>query len=554
MKKLIYKGIFLVLALSFFTSCGEDFLDRPPESQYTIDNFYKNEAQLELGVNPLYGGVWFDYQRSYINIGDVMAGNLSKASNPYYIFGVTPATEGLNDAYNSLWTAVAYANGIIENIITQTPDDLDEDIVNTYLGEALVWRAMAYFYLVRVWGAVPIIESNTSIIQSGRSNSLYKNRVEDVYKFITLTLEDAIEKLPETNKEGRINKWSAYGLLAKVYLTKSGYGQSGSRNQEDLDKAIEYAGKVVHESGLTLEPEYANLFTISKGNRNPENLISWHWVVVENNWGPQNALQADLAVQNLTGHGDGWGTWSGPSIFLQEMFGEDATKILPEERVNTDTRRKATMMMNGDYYSELRAEDGGFGVFWDGGSIFASNTGAWARKHIVGHYSDHEREAGHTSQFMKTSLSTHLLRLADVYLIYAEAIVGNSTEAITDADALAAYNSVRRRAIPTQIDATDVSFDDIFDERIRELSFEGDNWFDYVRLHYYDPTEAKQKIADQERGYYDGNAANPELFELNSEHYTPLDSDFELPFPEVDLSINPRLLEDPVPYDFGDSE
>jgi hypothetical protein len=304
---------------------------------------------------------------------------------------------------------------------------------------------------------------------------------------------------------------------------------------------------------LSLEPDYARLFTLSGGNRNQENLISWHWVVVENNWGPQNAMQADLAVQNLTGHGDGWGTWSGPSIFLQSLFGEDATKILPEERVNTDTRRKATMMMTGDHYPELKAEEGGFDIYWDGGGVFASNTGAWARKHIVGHYTDHIREIGHSSQFMKTSLSTHLLRLADVYLIYAEAIMGNN-ESTSDSRALAAYNAVRRRAIPTQGDAVSITFDDIFYERIRELSFEGDNWFDYVRLHYYNPTLAKEKLGAQERGYYNGNADNPDLFELQHQSYTPLDADFELPFPEVDLSINPHLLEDPVPYDFSGME
>jgi hypothetical protein len=211
------------------------------------------------------------------------------------------------------------------------------------------------------------------------------------------------------------------------------------------------------------------------------------------------------------------------------------------------------MMMTGDYYPEMRAEEGGFYVYWDGGGVFASNTGAWARKHIVGHYTDHIREIGHSSQFMKTSLSTHLLRLADVYLIYAEAIMGNSSST-SDSRALTAYNAVRRRAIPTHADVVSISFDDIFDERIRELSFEGDNWFDYVRLHYYDPALAKQKLGDQERGEYLGNADDPDQFELVSRSYTPLDADFELPFPEVDLSINPNLLKDPVPYDFGDME
>ena len=85
--------------------------------------------------------------------------------------------------------------------------------------------------------------------------------------------------MPEkAHQPGRIDRYSAYGLLAKVYLAKSGYGQSGTRNQDDLDKAKEYARKVVRESGRILEPVYADIF---RGSRNvsDESLIAWRWVV-----------------------------------------------------------------------------------------------------------------------------------------------------------------------------------------------------------------------------------------------------------------------------------
>lgn len=563
-----YFRIHSLIALLSITalSCTEEFLDRPPQDSYVVDEWYQTDEQIRLAVNPLYGGVWFDYQRSWLNIGDVMAGNYHKGDDdPFYTFSVNQATQGVTEAYASLWMSVAYSNSVVENIETKSGPGVSEAGRNTGLGEALVWKSMAYFYLVRGWGAVPIIESNSALITSGQANTVYRNKTEDVYEYIVRMLTKASELLPQVNDPGRINRYSAYGLLAKVYLTRSGYtpeGNTGSRNQADLDKAVEYAGKVVNESGIPLEPDYTNLFNINtvKGNRNPENLISWHWQGGAS-WGTQNAVQADLAVQKLTGFGDGWGTWSGPSVFLQGTFGENAANIGAANRVVSDKRRKATMMMDGDFYSELDRTaksfpqgdpyytGGGLRVKWDGGAVYASPTGAWARKHVVGNKDDNDAESGGFIAFMKTNLSSHILRVADIYLIYAEAIMGNA-QSTSNPEALKAYNAVRKRAIPTHVDVTSVTFDEIFTERILELAYEGDNWFDYVRLFYYDEAKAIDKLVQQDRGWYNGNATAGGIT-LTSKHYTPSPADFELPFPEVDVVKNPNLLADPVAFDFS---
>ena len=254
-----YKTLSLVALLSIGTfGCGDDFLNRPPQDSYVVDEWYQTDEQLELAVTPLYGGVWFDYQRSWLNIGDVMAGNFHKGDeDAFYTFSVNQATTGISDAYNSLWMAVAYSNSVIDNVKERAGGKVTEAAKNKALGEALVWKSMAYFFLVRGWGAVPIIESNSALITSGQANTVYRNRTEDVYEYIVRMLTYAADLLPATNTAGRINKYAAYGLLAKVYLTRSGYtsaGNSGTRNQADLDKAKEYARKVVKESGLVLEP------------------------------------------------------------------------------------------------------------------------------------------------------------------------------------------------------------------------------------------------------------------------------------------------------------
>lgn len=545
-------SILTILLLMGF-GCSKEFLNRPPEDSYTTDSFYNTDDQLYASANPLYGGVWFDYQRAFLAVGDAMAGNANKGgTDPFFSFSVNGSTTDLLNASNSVWTAVAYCNSVIENVGQKSGPNCTPSVKNAVIGEAMVWKGMAYFYLVRMFHDVPIIHSNSKLINDGTAASVSKNPAADVYEYIIRTLTKAADLLPAQGLPGRINKWTAYGLLSKVYLTRSGLGKSGTRDLTDLDKAKLYAGKVVSESGLKLAETYTDLFTISKGNRNPENLLSWHWVVASD-WGPQNAMQADLAVQNFTGHGDGWGTWSGPSIDLMNAFGEDPHNVM---RKNDDVRRKGTMMMYGDRYMNWWRNKGGFLCDWSSESVFSSPTGAFAVKHIVGSKEDHMAETGGVpSDFMKTSLSTHLLRLADIYLIYAESFLPTVNSTTTNAEALSAYNKVRARAIKNWVPVTSISFMNVFKERRLELAYEGDNWYDYVRLHYFEPQLAINMLAQQERGSYGGLSAyykdNSLALTLNTQHFTPVEATFKLPFPEVDISINPNLVKDPVKFDFS---
>lgn len=157
---------------------------------------------------------------------------------------------------------------------------------------------------------------------------------------------------------------------------------------------------------------------------------------------------------------------------------------------------------------------------------------------------------------MATALATHILRLADVYLIYAEAKLGNSAST-SDAGALAAFNAVRSRSIKNVTPKASLTFDDIFNERRKELSCEGDNWFDLVRLSYYNPEGAKDRIAAQERGfwnnidgYFKGEAQASDVT-LGSWKVVRSNIQFTIPFPDTDLAANPRLSEEPVSFDFS---
>jgi hypothetical protein len=554
-----YKKLLTLMFIIFIISACEKFLNRPTEDSYTIDSFYKTDDQCFQAANVLYSAPWYDFQRGWVKIGDVMAGNIYYSTDDVYqAFILTSSNSQLADASNSLWLVNGHCNSVIENIATKAGPKVTQATKNTVTGEAMVWKAMAYFYLVRGWGAVPIIHSNSDIIGAGTATQLKKNRVEDVYEYIVRTLNKAITLLPEKSLPGRINKYSAYALLSKVYLTRSGWGQTGSRNQADLDNAKEFAAKVINESGVTLEPVYSNLFRISTGNRNPENLLSWQWVASDQ-WTSQNTEQSDLALNNFTGMADSWGTWVGPTIDLQRLFGDTAKS---KTRSNIDVRRKATMMMYSDYYPLFWRDKGGFTATWDdvnnvAGATFGSGTGANCVKHIVGNTEDHKAEYGSASLRMATSLSTHLIRLADVYLIYAEAVLGDQAST-SDPEALRVFNLVRHRGIANAPAETSLTFEKIFNERRLELSCEGDNWYDFVRLHYYNPSLAKAWINRQERGTYNNlkefykdqvpqSDVTVNTFKVNLTD----DTKFFLPFPDVDISMNKHLLEDPVPFDFS---
>ncbi|MBP1664377.1 MAG: glycan metabolism protein [Bacteroidetes bacterium] len=377
----ISKYLIFTILISFgFVSC-EEFLSRPTEDNYTVDNFYQTDEQCFQAVNPVYNSPWYDFQRGFFKIGEVLSGNYYWGSSPYLTFTINSTDEDLVNMSASLWSVNAYCNGIIENIDLKAGKDVKESTKNTVKGEALVWKAMAYFYLVRCFGEVPIIHNNSAEIASGNYNNVYKATIPNVYDYIIMTLEKAIEWLPASNQPGRIDRYSAYGLLSKVYLTKSGYGMSGTRNASDLAKAAEYAKKVIDESGRSLLPVYSDVFRL-KNNFSEESLLAWHWVV-SNNWTSQNTLQSDLGIVGFDEYGATWGGYAGPSVDLQQAFGENALSLT---RNNNDARRKATMMMYGDKYDYFWVDKGGFDYtqFAVKSMEYQSATGANEVKHLVG--------------------------------------------------------------------------------------------------------------------------------------------------------------------------
>ena len=504
----IFKGAMVgVLALSM-ASC-QDFLNRPTEDNYNVDNFYKTDEQLEQGVNYLYNSPWYDFQRAFIKIGEVMSGNMYWGSSPYMTF-TTNGTDGdlVNMSY-SLWAVNGHANTVITNVLnSEGPSQAGK---NKAIGEALTWKAMAYFYMVRTFGEIPIVHDNNAILTSGTYNDLYKADRASIYEYIVMTLEKAMELLPKQTSgwNGRIDYYAAEALLAKVHLTRAGL--SGTLNNDDLQKAAAYAEDVILNSGRSLTPVYSDIFRLAPSvhNATGESLIAWQWECTSGRWTAQNTLQSDLIFEGFSEFGDMWGGWGGPSYDLALAFGVDPVKGPAGLANEKDTRRQATMMMAGDVYpyfwttKSTKTGNKGFDYLYflySGDTDYASYgvpaqfegpCGMQNVKHLFGDGADHEAALGFSAARMSYQLPTHLLRLGDVYLICAEAnlLSGNA------AKALQYTNAIRERA---GVDAlASVTFDDIWKERRLELAGEGDRWYDYVRLAYYDKNFAMEDLKSQ---------------------------------------------------------
>lgn len=566
----------MVGMLAFGLSSCEDFLNRPSEDSYNTANFYQNDEQCIQGVNYLYNSPWYDFLRPFLWIGECMSGNIFQGENKYMDFNVDNTEENLVKMSYSLWSVNGHANTVIYNI--QNSEGPSQAIKDQCIGEALTWKAMAYFFMVRTFGEVPIIHDNNEVLTSGTYNDVYKATRPAIYEYIVMTLEKAMELLPKkgVNANGRLDYYSAEALLAKVYLTKAGL--DGALNAEDLQKAAAYAKDVIENSGRDLMEEYSDNFRLQH-NINKEALITWQWRV-STYWTSANAFQNELAMGGFSDFelNGCWGDWTAPSVDLMDAFGvsPDEDPVKRSKDVYKDKRRHATMMMPGDKYDYFWTDKGGFDYlkfiydaedYGKGGpsGSFNSPTGANCVKHLTGRQADHVAGVGYTAVEQQTSLATHLLRFSDVLLIYAEAMMGTNGST-SDASALEAFNRVRRRAGVDEVSGV-LTWEQVWKERRLEFAHEGDRWYDYVRRSYYDVQSCIAEIKAQRRGQFYGVGVMAEAYHKsgiwpeNTVEYTEADGtpvyttryntaaavpnvtteSFTLPLPSYDVEFNPNL-------------
>ncbi len=518
MKRYNIKSVVAASLLAITATGCSDFLDQPADDTYTADTYYTSDDACVAGVNYLYNSPWYDFQRGFIKVGEVLSGNYYWGSSPYLTFTLNGSDEDLVNMSYSLWAEVGHANTVYNNIAAAS--GITESVKKQCLGECLTMKALAYFFLVRSFGEVPIIHDTEALLSSGEYNDVTKVKRADVYEYIIMTLEEAMRDLEGVTNgatSGRVDYYAAEGLLAKVYLTKAGVG--GSLDADDLERAAAYAKDVIDNSGRSLLDNYEDVFRLSN-NVSDESLIAWRWTVGAQ-WTSQNSLQSDLGMVGFDEFGDCWGQYNGLSVDMQNAFGIDLTSSSPDAWVNnTDTRLHGTMMLPGFTYSYFWTDKSydnsinGRGTGFDylqfiydsdynasSGNTLYSATGSNCVKHLYGDNYDHTQALGTSAATQSSGLATHILRLADVYLVYAEAMLGTggTSRSTTNASAIDAFYQVRHRAIKNYERPASISFEDIWKERRLELAMEGDRWYDFVRVSYYAPDFVLAELNNQKR-------------------------------------------------------
>lgn len=561
MKKLNYTPYFLFFFSSvlLLSGCSKDFLNKPPSDAVTDASFYKTDNEVLAATSLLYSKVWFDYndKASYC-LGDFRAGTAYSAYNDRgnVLFNTTAENAENYAAWSAFFNVVGQSNLAINNINAYAGSGVSEKIKRHALAEARFMRSLAYRFLVMNWGDVPIITNNQSLFSD---TSLQKNTVKSVWKFITNEMRAVANDLDETpDNTGRISKWSAEGMLARFYLTRAGVESSGTtRKQEFLDSAKYYADRVITKSGASLLSDYANLFLYPYDN-NSESLFELQWVFNSTEWGTNNSTPSYLAYSNDICNGDGWGGDKGATWWMLKLY--DGIETYGDKTLDTtligrtqDTRLKATFMLPGAKYNEITQTLNGvdqklvFPYTDDAGRNFAS-----IKKYIIGKAKD----VGGQSSSQHYPNDTYMLRLAEMYLIYAEAALGNNTST-SDAKALAYFNKVHTRAGLPEFTGS-LTMDTIFKERIKEFAMEGMAWYDLVSLHYYNPLKAYSILNSQDRGVFaviPDNFSNVTKWTFRKTSWATTDrtihaydGNFLLPIPASDASAAPNLRKPAVDY------
>lgn len=461
--------LYILLLVSGLPSCKKILEETPRTSQNSAD-FFKTENDFNLAVNGVYAALRDIYgSKSAWVMGEMRSDNTHYDYKPSdAALAVTQRNDVanfLNDQFNTQtsdkWTrayvVISRANAILDQIdqISLTPASKQ-----AITGQAKFMRALAYFELVRFYGAVPVY---LHLINNPKDILVGKTPVQDIYNLIIADATDAAQDLsaPVFPQTGIATKGAALTLLADAYI-----------NQNKFSTA-EPLLKQVTQLGYELIPNYADVFNPTNKN-NKESIFEIQY----------NANLATPQASNFIYN------------FIPRMSNSTGITGVNQNTVtdlggfNTPTTDLINSFESGDkrFTASIAMAEGSFNASND--FVPSSNTAGAAVKNIVGYVPP----AGKVGRpFPRKFLHPHTLpnqtnnnwpvyRYAEVLLLLAEAL----NEQNKPADALSWLNQVRDRAFGagvSPITTTDQATlrKIILHERRVELAFENKRWIDLVR-------------------------------------------------------------------------
>lgn len=572
MKTNIFKYTIALAGMLSLGSCAEDFLDQKNSYQLSQDNFFTSNEAVSQAITPLYDYVWYMFNdKAYYGMGDGRANNITAQYSdyiyPYTNFTESGASNGLNDAWSAFYSVISQANNTINNIRNYSTSGVSETAKTQGIAEARFMRGLAYWYVGSLWGCGVIYENTQDLVNN---YVVSPSSRPDVIEFAIRDMEYAAVNLPATSPAaGRINKYAAYGMLSRFYLSMAGLVAgdnrydgnnaqanfiSGTRNSYYLNAARQAAAKVINDGPYKLADTYAELFAAATFNNNSESIFQLQWQAGAAA-GLAQSMTRFLAWSTQVNQGNSWGGSTYCSYDLWQEFKEYADPTLGIT-IDDATRRHYCVASYGESYPELSTDPAKPYIY--GESEQASSQGANIKKYVVG-----TNAVNGISVNNNSGVNTYMMRLAEVYLNYAEAVLGNNATT-NDATALQYFNALRQRAgVPAK---NKIGYEDLRHEFRLETAFEGLYWYFLVRRGYYQQQEVVNYVNNQNRNasYYESST---HTYKLSDTYTKPGPSvstatarNLVLPLPETDSTKNPLLKSDAdgnvatTPFTFGERE
>lgn len=500
--------LFLCGGLLIASGCS-NFLEEEDPSNIAPDTFFTVPEHAQAAVYGIYENLRFHGDGTGIfsanfQMLDALSGTAETETgqnsdlNNLYSFQHTGDNLHLSQWWRQLYEGIANANLAIEKI-PQIPAIPEADM-KKWMGHAKFLRAFHYFWLVQLWGDVPLL---TKPIYSFTSPDVTPSRAPaaDVYALIEADLLDAeAAGFPMTDATGLASLAAVKSFQARVYLTmagnplnKAGYYQKAADKAKEV---IDYATANPLQIGLF--PSYGTLHDLTNENKLEHIFMIQYAAGLANNNYQSYFLPNNT---NITASGE-VGTTVPTASFLATF--EAGDKRLGEKEF---------------FFSSYYADGNG--------AVYPLN-----RPYIYKHFDAVANGVPGTAGTGNAGLNYPLIRYAEVLLIYAEA--KNEVNAGPDVDAYNALKAIRDRAALTTPDIgtyNQTSFREaVWRERWHELCYEGITWFDMIRLKkIYD--EANDTFVDFIGGQLSTGVT------LQQKHLL-------LPLPAGDYRNNPNLRPD----------
>jgi starch-binding outer membrane protein, SusD/RagB family len=229
----------LAIFLLFLISCEKDFLDVVPDNIATIDlafntrsgaenflstcyNYIPEHAHVEQNFSMLAGDeVWYYAENDFYMNNETsfrVAKGLQNSASPYLNYW-----EGGRGAPKSLFVAIRDCNIFLENLVAVP--GLEEQERLRWLDEVKVLKAFYHFWLMQMYGPIPLIKTNVPVSAPSSETNVYRASIDEIVNYLTDLLDEVIESnnLPGLinyvyTEQGRITMPIAKALKAKILM------------------------------------------------------------------------------------------------------------------------------------------------------------------------------------------------------------------------------------------------------------------------------------------------------------------------------------------------